>query len=396
MKKQQIELKVNDIRDPKQKKLTIKKQERIDQSVSHSEYVKFIAHLKEKIRSSQIKAAVSVNRELIKLYWEIGHDIVSKQQQDGWGTKSLERVARDLQNEFPGIEGFSRSNLFRMKAFYLAYAKVAQAVRQLEELPIFSIPWGHNIAILQKIKAEVGRLWYASMTIAEGWSRDALLESIKSNSYKRFGKAITNFHERLPEPHSRLAHDTLKDPYNFDFLELAKDHLERDVEEGLLNHVEKFMREMGRGFSLVGRQVPVEVGGRDFYLDLLFYHLKLRCFVVVELKATDFKPEFAGKMNFYLSAVDDFMKHPSDNPTIGILICREKNNFIVEYALRNSKSPIGVASYEAKIFKDLPKKLESSLPTVKEIEEELLSTVKVIKGTVSKSIKKAGKKKRKR
>jgi hypothetical protein len=187
---------------------------------------------------------------------------------------------------------------------------------------------------------------------------------------------------------------TLKDPYNFDFLELAKDHLERDVEDGLLNHVEKFMREMGHGFSLVGRQIQVEVGGRSFYLDLLFYHLKLRCFVVVELKATDFKPEFAGKMNFYLSAVDDHMKHPSDNPTIGILICREKNNFIVEYALRNSKSPIGVASYEAKIFKDLPKKLESSLPTVQEIEAEL-STVKVIEEPSTRSSKKKRTKKKK-
>jgi predicted nuclease of restriction endonuclease-like (RecB) superfamily len=368
-------------------------------TVSQSEYVKFIAHLKEKIRSSQVKAAVSVNRELIRLYWEIGKDIAQKQEIEGWGTKIVERVARDLQNSFPGIEGFSPRNIWRMAAFYKAYSILPQAVAEIAKngLPecLESIPWGHNAVLLEKVKLTEQRLWYASMTIAEGWSREALIESIKSNSYKRFGKAITNFHERLPEPHSRLAHDTLKDPYNFDFLELAKDHLERDVEDGLLTHVEKFMREMGQGFSLVGRQIQVEVGGRTFYLDLLFYHLKLRCFVVVELKATDFKPEFAGKMNFYLSAVDDHMKHPSDNPTIGILICREKNNFIVEYALRNSKSPIGVASYEAKIFKDLPKKLESSLPTVQEIEAEL-STVKVIGEPVSRKSKKKPSKKKKR
>jgi predicted nuclease of restriction endonuclease-like (RecB) superfamily len=238
---------------------------------SQSDYANFIAYLKIKIRSSQLKAAVSVNREMIRLYWDIGKDIVERQQQDNWGAGVLDKVARDIQNEFPGVDGFSRSNLFRMKAFYLAYEKVAQVVRQLEELPVFSIPWGHNIAIFQQLKTEDMRLWYARMTIAEGWSREALLDSIKSNLYKRYGKAITNFHERLTEPHSQLAQDTLKDPYNFDFLELRAKHVEQDIERGLLNHVEKFIQELGQGFSFVGRQVQLQVSDKNFYIDLLFY-----------------------------------------------------------------------------------------------------------------------------
>lgn len=355
-------------------------------TASLQDYHNFITLLKTKIRSSQIKAAVSVNRELIRLYWDIGKDIVEKQQQDGWGSKVLEKISRDLQNEFPGIEGFSRSNLFRMKAFYLAYEKVAQAVRQLEELSIFSLPWGHNIVIFQQLKNVKERLWYANMVISESWARNALINAIKIKTYQRYGKAITNFHERLPTPQSQLAQETLKDPYNFDFLELKEVHLERDVEQGLLNHVEKFLRELGHGFSLVGRQVPLKVSDKDFYIDLLFYHLKLRCFVVLELKATDFKPEYAGKMNFYLSAVDDIMKHTNDNPTIGILICKKKDNYIAEYALRDIHKPMGVAEYETKIVSSLPKKLEGQLPTIEEIESELsvIPKKKLKKGKFSK------------
>ncbi|NGX48015.1 MAG: hypothetical protein K1000chlam3_01402 [Chlamydiae bacterium] len=344
--------------------------------VSLAGYSKFIAQLKEKIRTSQLKAAVSVNREMILLYWEIGKEITHKQKQEGWGTKTLEKVALDLQNEFPGVEGFSRSNLFRMKAFYSSYKKVAQPVRQLEDLPIFSIPWGHNIVIFQQVKTEKERLWYASMILAESWSRSALTHSIESKLYKRYGKAITNFNEQLPDPQSRLAKETLKDPYNFDFLELAEEHVEKDVENGLLNHVEKFIRELGQGFALVGRQVPLKVGDKDFYIDLLFFHLRLRCFVVVELKAVDFKPEFAGKMNFYLSAVDDLLRHETDNPTIGILICKKKDNFMAEYALRDINKPIGVSEYQTKIVSSLPKKLKENLPTIKEIEFELSSVGK--------------------
>lgn len=324
-----------------------------------------------KIRSSQIKASVSVNREMIRLYWEIGKELVEKQEElDG---AILEKVAKDLQNEFPGIEGFSRSNVFRMKAFYLSYQKVAQSVRQLEELPIFSIPWGHNIAIFQQIKNEEERIWYAKMTIDQQWSRNSLLDSIKSNVYTRYGNAITNFQQRLPEPQSKLAKETLKDPYHFDFLELSSDHVEKDIEQGLMAHVEKFIQELGQGFSFVGRQIHLQISDKDFYIDLLFYHLKLRCFVVVELKTVEFKPEHAGKMNFYLSAVDDLMKHPTDNPTIGLLICKKKDNYIVEYALRDINKPMGVSEYETKIVSSLPNTLKGKLPTIEEIEAELSS-----------------------
>ncbi|HSW85873.1 MAG TPA: PDDEXK nuclease domain-containing protein [Rhabdochlamydiaceae bacterium] len=339
--------------------------------VSTTDYAGFIANLKQKIQSSQFKAALSVNQEMIRLYWEIGKDIVDKQKEDGWGSKVIERVAKDLQNEFPGIEGFSRTNIGRMRAFYLAYSIYPQAVGKLEDLPFFNLPWGHNIVLLESLKDINERLWYAYIAISEGWSRYTLIDAIKVKLHKRQGKAITNFHTRLPSPQSHLAHDTLKDPYHFDFLELTHDHIELDLEDGLLNHVEKFMREMGQGFSLVGRQLPLKISDRDFYIDLLFYHLKLRCFVVVELKATDFKPEYAGKMNFYLSAVDDLMRHPSDNPTIGILICKKKDNFIVEYALRDIHKPMGVAEYETKIVSSLPNKLKGHLPTIEDIEAEL-------------------------
>jgi len=342
------------------------------------DYTHFIAHLKKKIQSSQFKAVLAVNRELIRLYWEIGKEIVEKQKKDGWGTKVVEKVARDIQNAFPGISGFSKTNIDRMKAFYKAYAITPQAVGKLKILPIFQIPWGHNIVIFESIKDPDERLWYANMVIEEGWSRNALVESIKVKTHKRYGKAITNFHDRLPNSQSQLAQDTLKDPYNFDFLELTKEHIERDLEDGLLAHIEKFICELGQGFSFVGRQVHLEVGGKDFYIDLLFYHLKLRCFVVIELKTTDFKPEFAGKMNFYLSAVDDRMKHAADNPTIGILICKKKDNFIAEYALRDIHKPMGVAEYETKIVSSLPKRLEGQLPTIDEIEAEL-STIPAIK-----------------
>lgn len=342
-----------------------------EQSIAAADYAKFVRQLKEKIQSSQFKAALMVNRELVCLYWDIGREIVERQEEDGWGSGVIDRIARDIQNEFPGIEGFSRTNMGRMRAFYQAYSNSPQAVGKLEELPIFNIPWGHNIAIFERIKSLDERLWYAGMVVQEGWSRNALMDSIKTKTYGRYGKAITNFHNRLPSPHSQLAHDTLKDPYNFDFLELTREHIEKDLENGLLDHIEKFLFELGQGFSFVGRQVNLVVSNQDFYIDLLFYHLKLRCFIVIELKTVDFKPEFAGKMNFYLSAVDDLMKHSTDNPTIGILICKRKDNFIAEYALRDIHKPMGVAEYETKIVSSLPKQLKGQLPTIDEIEAEL-------------------------
>ena len=350
-------------------------------------YSKFIISLKEKVRSAQLKASMSVNRELILLYWEIGKDIVSRQETDGWGSRVIERIAQDLQNEFPGVEGFSRTNLFRMRAFYNAYQIIPQAVGQLEELPIFRIPWGHNAAIIENIKNIKERLWYANMVIEENWSRDELIGSIKRNWFKRYGKAITNFESRLPNPQSHLAHQMLKDPLHFDFLELKDEHIEKDLEDGLLNHIEKFIRELGQGFTFYGRQIHLEVGDKDYYIDLLFYNVKLRCYFVIELKATEFKPEFVGKMNFYLTAVDEKLKHELDHPSIGLLICKKKNDFIAEYALRDIKKPMGVIGYKTQILEKLPKKFEGKLPTVAQIEEELskLSTKKSARATRKKS-----------
>lgn len=339
--------------------------------ISTDNYIKFISSLKAKIRSSQIKAAVAVNKELIKLYWEIGGDIVEKQEKEGWGSKVLEKVAKDLQNEFPGIEGFSRANIFRMKAFFSAYEKVAQAVRQLESLPIFDIPWGHNIVLLQKIKDNDERLWYAAKAIEHAWSRSMLTIWIENNLYKREGNAITNFKATLPAPHSDLAQQTLKDPYTFDFLTLHKEHLEKDLENGLVDHIQKFLMELGQGFAFVGQQYPIKAGEKDLYIDLLFYHLALRCYIIVELKAREFDSRDAGQMSAYLSAVDDQLRHEADEPSIGIILCKTKDNVFVEYVLRNFNRPIGVAEFEVKLVEKLPKELKSSLPTVEEIEAEL-------------------------
>ncbi len=334
-------------------------------------YKALLEDLKIRIRSAQVKAIVKVNEELLKLYWEIGREITERQEKQGWGTQVIERLAKDLQNSLPGVGGFSRTNIFRMRAFYLAYQKVPQAVGQLQDLPIFRIPWGHNAVIVEKLTTTEQRLWYAEQVLINGWSRSSLEDWIKSDLINRQGKAVTNFAEKLPSPQSQLARETLKDPYNFEFLTLANGYREAELEKGLLDHIQKFLIELGQGFAFIGSQYPLEVGGKDDYLDLLFYHIALRCFVVIELKNTDFKPEYAGKMNFYLSAVDDRLKHPSDNPSIGMILCKSKNNFTVEYALRDIHKPMGVAGYETKIMESLPQDLKGSLPTLAEFEAEL-------------------------
>jgi predicted nuclease of restriction endonuclease-like (RecB) superfamily len=340
-------------------------------------YAQFLHHLKEKIQSAQLKAALSVNQRLIKLYWEIGKDIAEKQKSGGWGSKIIERIGKDLQNEFPDVEGFSRRNLFRMRSFYLAYQIVPQAVAQLELLPVFRIPWGHNAILLEQVKDVETRLWYAQQAIENGWSRSVLKMWIDSKLHKRQGKAITNFKVSLPETQSDIAEQTIKDPYVFGFFSLTKKHREKELEQGLMDHLQKFLIELGDGFAFLGRQYRIEVEGEDYLIDLLFYHVKLHCYFIIELKATEFDPRDAGQMNFYLSAVDDLLRQPEDQPSIGILLCKTKNKVKVEYALRNCKSPISVSSYETKIVKSLPKKLKSSLPTVEEIEAEL-STIKKI------------------
>ncbi len=342
-------------------------------------YHALLNELKERIRTAQIKAALAVNRELIALYWQIGQQIVDQQEQEGWGTGIIDRLAKDLHTAFPGIAGFSPRNIWRMRAFYLAYTRQAADYGPLGPdldginlpQPVAEIPWGHNALILEKVKDPTERLWYAHKTIEHGWSRAVLDHQIDSDLYRRQGKAVTNFRRTLPAPQSDLAAQVLKDPYSFDFLTLADDVHERELQKGLLAHVRQFLLELGSGFAFVGEYVPLEVGGDDFCIDLLFYHLKLRAFIVVDLKMTPFKPEFAGKMNFYLSAVDDLLRHPDDKPSIGLILCKGDNKVVAEYALRDIAKPVGISSYVTKLVETLPSELQSGLPTVAELEAEL-------------------------
>ncbi|MBI4970841.1 MAG: DUF1016 domain-containing protein [Candidatus Omnitrophica bacterium] len=329
-------------------------------------YGLFLSELKERIRSAQIKASVSVNRELILLYWDIGREILHRQKREGWGTRVINRIAIDLNREFPQMKGFSLRNLKYMRTFAEVYPDkpiVQQAVAQL--------PWGQNLLLIEKVKDPAVRFWYAHKAVENGWSRAVLWHQIDTKLYERQGtnKKLANFQSALPAPQSDLAHEMLKDPYNFDFLTLGEEAHERAIEKELLNHIQKFLVELGKGFAFVGNQYHLQVGDKDFYIDLLFYHLKLRCFIAIDLKTTEFQAEYAGKMNLYLSAVDDMVRHPSDQPTIGIILCKSKNKLEVEYALRDTHKPIGVSSY--KLMRSVPKQLKGSLPTIEELEEEL-------------------------
>lgn len=339
--------------------------------VSVRDYAKTLADIKQQVQEAQVKATLSANKELIRLYWNIGKTIVERQVESSWGSGVIEQLSNDVQHAFPGIGGFSRANIFKMRAFYLAYTKVSQPAILLDDLPIFNIPWWHNIILLTKLKNNEERLWYAQKSIEHGWSRNVLEMQIESNLHHRAGKAVTNFGRTLPVPRSDMAQQSFKDPYLFDFLTLRDGFIEKEVEQGLIDHIQKFLLELGQGFSFVGRQVHLHVGEVDYYIDLLFYHFKLRCFIVIELKAGKFDPRDAGQINFYLSAVDDLMRHPDDKPTIGLLLCKTKDNFTAEYALRNLSSPIGVAEYATKLVEKLPKELKSSLPTIEAIEAEL-------------------------
>jgi predicted nuclease of restriction endonuclease-like (RecB) superfamily len=335
--------------------------------------------LKERIRTAQLRASLSVNRELIALYWQIGQRIVTQQEQEGWGTAVIDRLAKDLQAAFPGVSGFSPRSIWRMRAFYVAYTTAVTNLGAPDPdldgvnlpQPVAEIPWGHNALLIEKIKDPRERLWYARKTIEHGWSRSILDHHIDTGLYRRQGKALTNFDRTLPPPQSDLARQVLKDPYNFDFLTLADDAQERHLEQGLLEHIRHFLLELGVGFAFVGSQVPLSVGDDDFHIDLLFYHLKLRAFVVIDLKMTAFEPEYAGKMNFYLSVVDDQMRHPDDQPSIGIILCKTSKQAIAEYALRDIAKPVGVSSYVTRLVESLPNELQSSLPTVAELEAEL-------------------------
>lgn len=342
--------------------------------ISTEDYIDLLKDIKNQIQTARTKAALSVNQELVRLYWNIGRQIVEKQTQEGWGSGFIEKLAKDLQNTFPGIRGFSRTNIFLMRKFFLICEKVQTPSGQLTKaaipLELLDIPWSHSVALISKVDSPEAIIWYAQKTIECGWSCRALDDSIKTTLYERSGKAISNFTHRLPSAQSELVKETLKNPYNFDFLTLTKEYNEEELEQGLISHIEKFLIELGEGFALVGRQYPIKVSDNQYYLDLLFYHLKLRCFCVIELKSVEFKPEYAGKLNFYLSAVDATLKQHQDNPTIGILLCKTKDKLIVEYALRDIEKPIGVAEYETKILESLPDNLKGTLPSIEEIEEE--------------------------
>lgn len=329
-------------------------------------YAELLVTLKERIRAAQLRAALAVNHELVVLYWHIGQAIIERQDEQGWGTKVVERIARDLRREFPGMGGLSERNLKYMRAFAEAYPD-GSIVQQL----VAQLPWGHNVLLLTKLKKPEHRLWYARATIANGWSRAVLDAQIATHAHRRQGKAITNFKRTLPADRSDLAQQTLKDPYTFEFLGIAADMRERDLELALVGHIQKVLLELGAGFAFVGRQVPLKVGRKDYFLDLLFYHLKLRCYVVVELKMEAFEPEHAGKMNFYLTAVDAQLRHPEDRPSIGLLLCKDNDKLVVEYALRDVAKPIGVAEWRTRLVATLPKGLRGALPSVKEIEREL-------------------------
>jgi predicted nuclease of restriction endonuclease-like (RecB) superfamily len=341
-------------------------------------YAELLEDLKSRVRTTQLKAAVTANREMIQLYWDIGRMIVERQEREGWGKGIVDRLAKDLQKAFPGLQGFSPRNVWRMRAFYLAYTKeltiLPQPVAELDGInlprPVAEIPWGHNAWLLEKLKDPLQRLWYAQQTLQHGWSRTVLQVQIESNLYGRQGKAVTNFTATLPPPHSDLAQQTLKDPYLFDFLTLSDEAHERDLEGGLVAHVQKFLLELGAGFAFVGRQMHLVVGNDDFYIDLLFYHLKLRCFVVIDLSMKKFTPEDAGQMNFYLSAVDDLLRHPDDRPSIGLILCKTRNRVVAEYALRDVAKPIGIAEWQTRLVQSLPESLQGSLPTIAEIEAE--------------------------
>jgi predicted nuclease of restriction endonuclease-like (RecB) superfamily len=347
--------------------------------IIEDDYKKWILEVKSKIRSAQIKAALSVNAALIEFYWDLGRMISEKQASSAWGSKLIERVAADLKKDFPDLQGLSNSNLKYCQRFYEYYGVFydvssgteigQQGVDQFPVELLKQIPWGHNILIFTKSKDRREALFYIQKTIENSWGRETLALQIKSNLYERQGKAITNFKATLPEPMSDLAQQTLKDPYNFDFVAMTGSMKERDLENQLVTQISKFLLELGKGFAFVGRQYLLEIADSEYYLDLLFYHIKLKCYVVVELKNTKFIPEYAGKMNFYLSAVDTLLKESDDKPTIGILLCRDKNNFEAEFALRDINKPIGISEFS--FTEILPEELKSSLPTVEELENEL-------------------------
>ncbi len=345
-------------------------------------YVQLIRTLKGRIQHARVRASNAANRELLLLYYSMGFDLDCKLENEEWGTAIIDRASADLRAAFPEMGGLSPRNLRRMRAFYRAYrpepkpcAIWPQPVAKLESPdwagPVANLPWGHNVILIEKVKDRATRAWYAAAAVEYGWNRSTLAGRIDDRFHERSGKAMTNFRKTLPSPQSELAQEATRDPYQFGFLSLTRPYLEREIERQLVSNVRELLLELGKGFAFVGSQVHLRVHDKDYYLDLLFYHVKLHCFVVIELKEGIFKPEHAGKLNFYLSAVDDLLRTPADNPTIGLLLCRKKRHFEVEYALRGVDRPMGVAEWQSGLTENLPEGLKSSLPTIDEIEAEL-------------------------
>jgi predicted nuclease of restriction endonuclease-like (RecB) superfamily len=352
------------------------------------EYKTWIIELKYKIRSAQLKASVAINEQMIMLYWDIGKSIVDKQTGMQWGSKIIEQMAKDIRSELPEINGFSRTNLFAMRKFYLFYRDMtftqqhtgysqkiegSQLVHQdggliTEHNILCKIPWRHHVAILGKCDNIQAATFYIQQTMLNNWSRNVLEIQLESNLYKRLGKTLNNFELTLPKIQSDLAKETLKDPYKFDFLTLESDVQELELEKQLTENIGKFLLELGKGFAFIGRQYPLQVGGKERKIDLLFYHTRMHCYVVIDLKMGEFEPEFAGKMNYYLSAVDDLLKSELDKPSIGIILCKSKDYLEVEYALRDINKPLGISEFT---FNELPKEIKNNMPTVQELESEL-------------------------
>jgi predicted nuclease of restriction endonuclease-like (RecB) superfamily len=364
-----------------------------------NDYKQWIIDLKQKIRQSQIKAAVKVNTELLRLYWDLGHDIVARQMETSWGSGFFEQLSKDLKKEFPALKGFSVVNLTYCKRFYLFYTQdksifqqlveeipqqvvaelqttdnerntiLQQVAEKLESHPIFQIPWFHHVQIFTKCKSVHEALFYVQKTIDNGWSRAVLMNFLETDLYSAQGKSLNNFSRLLPEVQSDLANEILKNPYNFDFLALTENYKEKELEDALIANITKFLLELGQGFAYIGKQVPVKIGSKERSVDLLFYHTELHCYIVIELKTGEFEAEQAGKLGLYISAINHQRKKEADNPTIGLLICKTKDNIEVQYSLEIINQPIGISEY--KLSKLLPDNFKSALPSIEEIEKKL-------------------------
>jgi predicted nuclease of restriction endonuclease-like (RecB) superfamily len=331
-----------------------------------ADYNQWVTDLKQRIQSERLRIVLVSNVAMVLLYWDIGQGILEKQQVQGWGAKTIDRLSLDLREQFPEMKGFSPRNLKYMRAFAAAWPK-----REIVQEVLAQLSWYHNLALLEKLKTPEQRLWYAGKAYEHGWSRNILAFQIDAQAYLRFGKAQNNFMTTLPPTDSDYAVQVFKDPYLFDFLGTDAPRREAELELGLVEHVQKFLLELGQGFAFVGRQVHLELGDQDFYADLLFYHLQLRCYVVIELKARAFKPGDDTKLGMYMHAVDKLLSHPDDKPTLGLLLVREKNRVLVEYALSGTSRPISVAQWETELTQSLPDSLKGSLPSIEEIEAEL-------------------------